>query len=84
MNESLYPEHEKLKEVHEECDTIGVFLDSSQYVLAEYVTFEGHDRATLTPVSKSISAILAEYFDIDQQKLEAEKRQMLDNIRNVQ
>lgn len=77
-----YPECAKLIAVSEESQIIGEFLDSTPYVLAEYVTFEGHDRATLTPVSSSIEDILSKYFGIDMNKVEAERRQMLDNIRD--
>jgi hypothetical protein len=35
------------------------------------------------PVMKSIEAVLAEWFGIDRDKIDAEKRQMLDRIREV-
>ncbi len=74
-----YPEHEKLAAVADESQAIGAFLDSDQhpYVLSEWVTIEGYSEPRLMPVQKSIQQILAEYFDIDLQKIEAEKRQML-------
>lgn len=76
-----YPEHAKLAAVADQSQAIGEFLEGGGFILAEYVTFEGHDRATLVPVGRSINDILAAYFDIDLAKIEAEKRAMLASLR---
>jgi hypothetical protein len=81
---SPYPEHAKQAAVLDEAQTIGQFLDEGPYILAEYVTFEGHDRPTLVPVSKSVQQILAEHLGIDLNAIEREKRQMLDAMREAQ
>lgn len=78
-----YPEHTKLGKISEESQTIGEFLDGSPYVLAEYVTFEGNDRETLVPVQKPIQQILADWFGIDLDAIEREKRQMLESMRQM-
>lgn len=82
-----YPEHEKLAAVAGESQVIGEFLDSHDhpYVLAEWVRVyedeQGNLRelaeSRLIPAQKSIQQILADYFDINLQKIESEKRQML-------
>lgn len=79
-----YPEHEKLKKVSSESQAIGEFLDfglaEQGLVLGEYVADDwGNER--LTASGRSIQTILAKHFKIDEQKIEAEKRQMLDSIR---
>lgn len=69
-----YPEHEKLKKVSDECQTIGMFLEW----LREKYTICDPDY----PSHKGIEDFLAEYFNIDQKILEQEKRQMLEELRN--
>lgn len=76
-----YPEHAKMAAVMEESQIIGYFLENSPYTLAEYRQFAEFDEPVLTPVVMSTERILAAYFQIDLDKIEAEKRQMLDEIR---
>ena len=80
---SQYPEHDKLKAVQEESQTIGEFLDTCGYTLAKW-SKEPHlvDYAELVPVG-NIQDILAEYFEIDPNKIEAEKRAMLEGMRTA-
>lgn len=79
---SDYPEHEKLKKVHDESQAIGAFLD--------WLSENGHVICNLNeydeyfPWYKSIEQILALYFDIDLNVLEQEKRDMLDSWREKQ
>lgn len=73
---SDYPEHDKMSAIKDKSQTIGEFLDSTEYVLCLY---DEDDR--LRPVAASIEQILALYFDIDLNKIEAEKRAMLDALR---
>ncbi len=83
---SDYPEHDKLRHVKDESQAIGEFLDFGGYVLAEWhdptprELTEGYKRQ-LAPTHQPISRILAEYFEIDENKIEQEKRQMLDKLR---
>jgi hypothetical protein len=83
---SKYPEHDKLQAVQEESQTIGEFLDLGPYMLCEHYAINPETGSPYIephwmPVRKSISDILAEYFEIDQNKLEEEKRAMLDEMR---
>ena len=74
MTDTPYPEHEKLKAIHHESQAIGSFL--------EWMKSEYPKETRLPPYS--IQFLLAEYFEIDEDKLELEKRAMLETIRNPQ
>lgn len=82
-----YPEHEKLAKIADKSQTMGEWVEWLQgkgYVLAEYGTGEpGDDRSPhrLYAVHSNPSELLAEFFDIDRDKIEAEKRQMLEEMR---
>ena len=80
---SAYPEHAKLEAVRERSQVIGEFLDGTPFVLAEYREVDGHREPQLMPVNKSIEQVLAEHFDIDLNRIEAEKRAMLENMRTM-
>jgi hypothetical protein len=75
-----HPEHTKQSAVLEEADAIGRFLDESGYILAEYRDVEG-EGTQLAHVLKSLNEVLAEYFNIDLDKIEAEKREILASLR---
>lgn len=80
-----YPEHEKQAKVLDDARVIGEFLENCVYKLGEWR--QGRRRsmdAEFFPVNMSIKAILAEYFDIDLEIIETEKRQMLDELRSAQ
>lgn len=74
---SQYPEHEKLHEIADESYAIGAFLDTCGYTLCE------SDGNRFRPTMKTIQTILAEYFDIDQNRLEQEKQRMLQDMRDI-
>ena len=76
-----YPEHEKLAKVKDESQIIGQFLDTGLdgMVLARW----DDDYEEYNPVHEPINTILDRYFGIDQDKLEAEKRQMLEQLRKA-
>ncbi len=76
---SEYPEHEKMLAVKEESQAIGEFLEYSGYVLMKHDHGYGGEIVP-APVMDSIEVILAEYFDIDLTKIEAERRQMLEAL----
>lgn len=82
----MYPEHEKLEAIRDQSQIIGEFLEwlSSQGIhLAKW-----HSHATgwdeSVPLFMRIEDILAQYFDIDQNRLEDEKQEILDSLRKVQ
>lgn len=78
-----YPEHAKLMGISDLSQAIGDFLEwasaEKHLVLCEYSEEEKH----FFPEGGPVQNLLAAFFDIDQDKLEAEKRQMLDNIRKA-
>ena len=87
--EERYPEHTKMLLITDQSQAIGEFLDRGEYVLAEWVTcpeyHEDGDECSqgthLVPTPRSIDQILAVHFDIDLDKIEAEKRAMLAEMR---
>lgn len=77
--EERYPEHTKLGEISDESQAIGDFLSAAMdedIFLCAYDDVSGR----WLPVQKTIEMLLAEHFDIDPAKIEAEKRAMLDDI----
>jgi hypothetical protein len=86
-----FPEHEKLKTMADKSQACGEFLEWLQmqgYVIARYhehgdLCARGCIDERLHPATPNIPALLAEHFGIDQNRLEAEKRAMLDQLRAV-
>ena len=81
-----YPEHEKLAKVSDKSQVIGEFcewLGEQGYCLAAYDDRYYSGRFLFND-GWDTQRRLAEFFDIDRGKLEAEKRQMLDEIRSTQ
>jgi len=77
-----YPEHEKLKIIKENSQQIGEFLD---WLFGKATICLWHERhECFYPAGKTIEGWLAEYFGIDQTKIDEEKRQMLEEIRSQQ
>lgn len=77
----MYEEHEKLKLVKDKSEICGHFLDwlkgerNPQIVLSE-------DTGNCdVPCFKRTEQLLAEYFEIDLDKLEKEKCQMIEGLR---
>ena len=82
---SEYPEHDKLSEVRLLSQACGEFLDflsSKGYILAEW-SDACSPRETLVPIYPRAENLLAEFFEIDQDKLEEEKMVMLEALRNA-
>lgn len=78
-----YPEHDKLQKIQAESQAIGAFLDTGGYVLAQYHQDDDDDTERLYPVGKGIDRVLADYFEIDLDVIEMEKRAMLNAIRST-
>lgn len=77
---SGYPEHDKLTAVKDQTQAIGEFMDwlaDDGVFLARYQ----EDSKYAWPIHRPITDLLAEWAGIDQNKIEAEKRQMLEQIR---
>lgn len=76
---SRYPEHKKLTAIAEQSQSIGEFIDWLQTSKGYEICYYTDDDADpLAKVPKSINDLLADYFKIDQDKLEEEKREMLE------
>jgi hypothetical protein len=90
---TFYPEHEKLKKVSEKSQVIGEFIDwlgerDDPIHLAHWVesgrsTVHGPEHE-LVYARVPINRLLAEFFGIDLDCLEDEKRAMLDDLRRKQ
>lgn len=85
---SDYPECDKLSSISAESEKIGEFIDwlSSQGI--QLCTWVENHRKIITggdyfPTNMNITELLAQYFDIDLQKIEQEKRAMLDKLREL-
>jgi len=81
-----YPECEKMSKVKKQSQLVGEFLDwlvnEREIVLSEYHEGEGrHDDDVLMPISVRTEELLAEFFEIDLNKVEQERRQMLKELR---
>ncbi len=90
-------ELEKLKAIQDQSQSVGEFLDwiesKKGIVLAEYITEKVpnlalwpedqkfHERTTLQRKFINVEKTLAEFFSIDLQKVEMEKRDLLQEIR---
>ena len=88
------PQLNKLAAVSKSSQVIGEFLDTSPYILCETVPCEKyHSRLAaaaycsqdshIVPTSKTIQQILAEYFNIDLQEVERERRMILRGVQEA-
>lgn len=94
VNNEQYPEHAKLQKVQEKSQAIGEFIEWLRQSKKIVFCLHRDDLPTGTivepeneyipewmPTTIRIEETLAEYFKIDLNKLEAEKRAMLDEVR---
>ena len=88
---SNYPESDKLLAVSGESQNIGYFLDwlrSQGYYLCKFQEEEYNPEidemypAGFYPTYERIEELLAKYFQIDMDKVDDERRQMLEDLRN--
>jgi hypothetical protein len=77
-----YPEHNKLQVIKDRSQPIGEFLvwlaETKHLEICERI---GSHNDYLQPITQKSQELLAEYFDIDLERLEKEKRMMLDELR---
>lgn len=93
MTKEQYPEHQKLQAVREKSQAIGEFLEwllsIKGFRLAKWMKVpdesefasETDEVDALVQQSIDVNKLLAEYYDIDLDKLEAEKMAMLEDLR---
>lgn len=95
--ETTYPEHEKLHVIADKSQACGEFFDWLQEQGLQLCEIHSHsecsrdkdgygwdcglERGSYVPIHRPIVKLLAEFFDIDQDRLEAEKQAMLDKLR---
>lgn len=81
LKASDHPEHDKLATVKDASQAIGEFIDYGLPRMGLVICEEPGTRRNRSlrpvPTSRSIQSMLADWFDIDEQALEAEKRAML-------
>jgi hypothetical protein len=86
--EEKYPMHAKLKGLNGSNQIVGDFiewLDEQRIEMAQWHdAVDGQEDAFLVPIHKSRDDLLAEFFDIDRDVLENEKRAILDEFRAQQ
>jgi hypothetical protein len=75
-----HPEHEKLHLISDKSQTIGEFLEWLPTQGITLCTFH-YNTEQYCPAMQTITTLLAKFFDIDLDKIETEKRAMLDNLR---
>ena len=76
-----YSEHEKLKEIQDQSQIIGEFLEWLGYEHEYFICEKLGQLQEWYPISQNHQKLLAQFFDIDLDKLEQEKRQMLEELR---
>ncbi len=80
-----YPEHAKLKALGGANQTIGDFIEwlgEQGFTIAHHALLEsGEPSVHLSWCGKSRDRLIAEFFEIDQAKLDAEKDQILEDFR---
>ena len=82
---ALYPEHERMKALNGDNDTIGAFLEwlsENDYAICE-VSDTQYAGGEYVPVQRSIESWLAQYFNINPAKISAEKDAMLQALREA-
>lgn len=75
------PECDKLSAITERSQVIGEFLDWLQHERSVELCERDCLSDKLMMCSSSIEQLLAEYFEIDLEKVEQEKRAILDELR---
>jgi hypothetical protein len=82
-----YPEHAKLHAVRADCETIGQFIewlrDNGITLCETYNRPHSRRDGEYLPTPKTIPTLLAERFGIDQNRIEAEKRQIIQELREL-
>lgn len=80
-----YPEHTKLAEISDKSQAIGEFVDwLRDKGISLCRLYEENGVSRYYPQTDPIRDLLADYYDIDQNAIEREKRAMLDELRAAQ
>lgn len=65
-------------------DFIDWLREEKDYVLGEYQDWEGYSEQQFVPVYIQPEQLMADFFGIDRNKIEAERRALLDTLRDAQ
>jgi len=76
-----YPEHEKMMKVKEESQAIGDFIDWLSWHKRVHLAKWENDR--FSPFHYDIERLIAEYYGIDLNVIETEKRAMIEEFRGM-
>ena len=79
------PTLDKMREVKDQSQAIGEFLEwlgSKGIFLGHHTLYEGRSQEQFVVRPGSTEELLAEFFEIDLNEAEAEKRAILDHIRS--
>lgn len=76
-----YPEHQKLIAVKDESQTVGEFIEWLGEQGIYLCSIPPYYQSTYVPVSEGIVNMLARFFEIDLDKIEQEKRAILEELR---
>ena len=76
-----WPEHTKLQAISDKSQVCGEFLDWLQEQGYHLGRYNEEGTRLYTHTVPMVTKLLAEFFEIDQAKIEDEKRAMLDEIR---
>ena len=78
-----YPEHEKLKKVQDESQAIGEFLEWVNYEKRYSFCYVDRKTEQWYPILETKEQLLAEFYDINLDAIEKEKRAMLEEMRQA-
>ena len=80
-----YPEHEKLQKIADKSQEVGGFIDwlQSEKGVVFCIEEQKNHGVELRPFHISIEKSLAEYFEIDLEKIQTEKKEILDDIQEL-
>jgi len=79
-----YTEHEKLKAVADQSQAIGEFVDWLSWEKGIHLAeWEDTEAPRMYPTSVGIVRLLEEFFDIDGDRLEDEKRHMITQLQEA-
>lgn len=82
MSDDPYPEHSKLAAISDKSQTCGEFVDwLEQHDI--YLCRPDRTHPHYWPIHDSITTLLAAFFGIDLATIEAEKRQMIEAMREA-
>lgn len=80
-----YPECEKMNKVAKESQAIGNFLEwlskNKKLTLCEFIEGDAYTYDRYIPYHYQIEELLAKFFKIDLNKVEQERRQILEELR---